>query len=108
MTPDPITVLWTSIPAGLRGRPARPVMSVLVSPRLRSADGSPALLADFAPLVDWPATVAPLLPSMRVQFAGGAELPVTPVDPNVLESNLWKAFFPAQDTAVRAFEPDDW
>ena len=35
MTPDPITVLWTSIPAGLQGRRARPVLSVLVSPRLR-------------------------------------------------------------------------
>jgi hypothetical protein len=108
MKPDPITVLWTSIPAGLQGRRARPVLSVLVSPRLRSADGSPALLADFAPFVDWPATVAALLPSMRVQFAGGAELPVTPLDPNVLESDLWRAVFPADATAVRAFEPDDW
>ena len=108
MTPDPITVLWTSIPAGLRGRPARPVLSVLVSPRLRSADGSPALLADFAPFIDWPATVAALLPSIRVQFASGTELPVTPLDPNVLESDLWRAIFPADATAVRAFEPDDW
>ena len=108
MKPDPITVLWTSIPAGLQGRRARPVLSVLVSPRLRSADGSPALLANFAPFVDWPATVAALLPSMRVQFAGGAELPVTPLDPNVLESDLWRAVFPADATAVRAFEPDDW
>src|SRR5262245_7968576 len=102
MITDPITVLWTSIPAGQQGQPARPVLSVLVSPRLRSADDSPALLADFAPFVDWPATVGALLPSMRVQFADGAELPVTPVDPNVLESNLWKAIFPAQGTAVRA------
>jgi hypothetical protein len=108
MTPDPITVLWTPVPSGLQGRPARPVLSVLVSPRLRSADGSPALLQDFASFVDWPATVAALLPSMRVQFAGGAELPVTAVDPTVLESKLWKAIFPAEGTVVRAFEPDDW
>ena len=41
MTPDSITVLWTPVPAGRRGPRAKPVLSVLVSPRLRSADGTP-------------------------------------------------------------------
>jgi len=108
MTPDPITVLWTPVPAGLHGRGKRPVLSILVSPRLRSEDGSDARLAAFAPFVDWPATVAALLPSLRVQFSSGPELPVTPLDPSVLESNLWTAIFPADGTVVRGFTPDDY
>jgi hypothetical protein len=108
MIPDPITILWTPVPAGLRGPRAKPILSLLVSPRLRSANGKDALLSEFAPFVDWPATVRALLPSMHVQFAGGAELPVTAYDANVLESALWKAVFPADRTAVRAFAPDDY
>jgi hypothetical protein len=108
MTPDPISVLWMPIPAGLRGPGARPMLSILVAPRLRSADGTDALLSAFAPFVDWPATVKALLPAMHVQFAGGAELPVTALDAGVLEPRLWQAVFPADRTAVRAFVPDDY
>ena len=103
-----ITVLWTPVPAGLRGPAGAPVVSILVSPRLRGDDGQPARLSAFEPFVDWPATVAALLPALRVQFGAGPELPVTPVDAGVLEPALWKAIFPADGTVVRAHEPQDF
>lgn len=108
MTADPVTVLWMPIPAGLRGPGGEPVLSILVAPRLRSPDGKDAPLSAFAPFVDWPATVETLLPSLHVQFAGGAELPVTALDAGVLEPALWQAIFPADATAVRTFVPDDY
>ena len=82
------------------------VLSVLVSPRLQTSDGSATTLANFPPFIDWPATLRAL--NAGVCFGGGAERAVTLADPAAASSELWQALFPADGTAVRSYEPEDF
>jgi len=101
------TIMWTALPNGVKAPGDRLRLSVLVSPRLTTDNGTDGLLAQFPDFLDWPAVVASL--RFRVEFQGGpafvaqhvVEAPYPALDPAA-----WKALF-NKDTFVRSYQFDD-
>ena len=101
------TIMWTALPNGLGAAGDRLRLSVLVSPRLVTDNGSDGTLAQFPSFLDWPAVVAGL--RFAVQFQGGPTFeaaPVTQPPYPALDSAAWKALF-HNDTFVRSYRFDD-
>lgn len=87
---------WVAVPGGVLAD-GRLKISVVMSPRLRSDDGS--TLALYPDLVDWPATVAAATWTVS---ADGTQLPAQVVSP-APEPDLWSALFPPQ-TPVKPWQ----
>ena len=97
------TIMWTALPNGLSAAGDRLRLSVLVSPRLVTDNGTDGTLAQFPSFLDWPAVVAGL--RFAVQFQGGPTFeaaPVTQPPYPALDSAAWKALF-HNDTFVRSY-----
>jgi len=101
------TIMWTALPNGLSVAGDRLQLSVLVSPRLVTDNGTDGTLAQFKSFLDWPAVVTGL--RFSVQFQGGPTFeaqPVTEPPYPAPDSAAWTALF-HNDTFVRSYEFDD-
>ncbi len=104
------TVMWTALPNGVTGSPgtdnARLRLSVFVSPRLQSDEGSRPTLSQFPDFLTWPDEVGEM--QFSVEFGTGAaiaaERVLPPDDPPAGE--LWAGLFDA-DTYVEPYEFPD-
>lgn len=115
-----ITLLWTTLPAGIRRSQGgwRARFSIFVTPRLEVQQGKELTLSAFPELVDWPATLRADYPEgieFSVQVSNGqqviAETTVRPLANaaanDTPDSAAWRSLFP-EATAVRAVEvPED-
>jgi len=91
---------WIALPAGANEDGTELRLSVMVAPRLRSADTM--TLAPFADFLDWPARVGAA--AFVVELAGGVELAARVVSP-APDSALWAALFgPATPLAPFVFD----
>ncbi len=96
-------IVWTALPNGVDGD-GRPVVSALVSPRLRTDAAGAQLAPDFADFLDWPARVNAM--TFSVSLDDGPPLPAHRTSSSA-DSHLWAALFrPA--TSLRPFEFRDF
>ncbi|QWF84015.1 hypothetical protein [Amycolatopsis sp. CA-230715] len=100
--PNTTQLLLTAVPNGTANDGTAKV-SLVVGPRLVPDPASPRpKLADFVSFSDWPAALAAILPTLRLEFVSGTT--VTKVQPVFgapeADSVLWKALFPAATTPV--------
>ncbi|WP_158849579.1 Ig-like domain-containing protein [Saccharothrix deserti] len=94
----PERLMWTALPNGVAGADRRLRLSVLVSPRLTTADGADGVLSQFPDLRHWTSTMAAT--SFAVELDG--VIVADRLRPrNTLEPALWDALFTDQ-TAVRS------
>ena len=112
------TLLWTSLPAGIRRRDGewRARISVFLTPRLEVPQGEVLPLSSFPEFVDWPATLRARSDQgfgLLVQMSDGAQITAqTSVqapfgDPEgQLDSAAWRSIF-SESTPVRTFDAPD-
>jgi hypothetical protein len=96
----PERLIWTALPNGVRGAGGerRLRLSVLVSPRLTTADGADGVLSQFPDLRNWTSTMEATRFGLELDGAVVAdELRPT----NHLEPAVWDALF-IDDTRVRS------
>ena len=81
------TILFTVMPRGVNIDPARPPVSVFVSPRLTGA----AKLGAFPDWLDWTGRLK--MNGMKITFASGANTVTADIDTAVLQPALWREIF---------------
>lgn len=98
------SIMWTALPRSIAKGGGNPVLSVFVSPQLKT-DVIPEQLGQFKDFLDWPATLAQLKFQVKI---GGATFNCKPFLPDpklAAESKLWKALF-TKTTYVRPYQFD--
>jgi hypothetical protein len=99
-------ILWTALPNGFSDAAGKLRLSVLVSPRLVTDNGTDGTLQQFPDFLDWPAVVEKL--RFRVEFQNGPAFSAAPVvEPGFpsLDSASWTSLFSKQ-TFVRSYQFD--
>lgn len=110
------TLLWTTLPAGIRRSEGRwrARLSIFVTPRLEVPQGKELTLSAFSEFVDWPATLRAGSPEgigFIVQVSDGQQVfaettarPLATGAPDAAPDSIaWRSLFP-EATTVRALE----
>ncbi len=118
MTMPSTTLLWTTLPAGVRLREGQWLarLSVFLTPRLAVPQGEVSTLSSFPDFIDWPATLRARADkglALMVQMSDGERvseqttvaLPFAD-DEDLPDSAAWRSIFDAS-TPVRTFDAPD-
>lgn len=98
------SIMWTALPRSIAKGSGNPILSIFVSPQLKT-DVIPEQLGQFKDFLDWPATLAQLKFQATV---GGTTFDCKPFlpDPKLApESKLWQSLF-TKTTYVRPYQFD--
>jgi hypothetical protein len=100
------TLIWIGLPNGARldGRDKFLRLSALMTPRLRSDEGT--TLSAYPDFLDWPTLVLREHSNFSVELDDGTEVEAIRVG-DAAQPELWRALF-TEDIPVRPFEFDDY